>query len=103
LIARIPPSQGCGPFRIYSHEGFHMYDAFSDLVATLPDVIHDILYFIGSWLFYVAVVIVLGSVQVKLIIGLLHNVFTDSLFITTAPCRQPISAWYRFCGISYLW
>ncbi|ELT96458.1 hypothetical protein CAPTEDRAFT_150917 [Capitella teleta] len=54
--------QGCGPFRIYSSREFFMFESFSDLVSTLPNLIRDIFYFCGSWLFYVSVLIVLSLV-----------------------------------------
>lgn len=58
-MSRIPPTKSCGPFRIYSSSGFLMYNVITDGIDQLEQVAQDILYFMGSYLFYVPMMIIL--------------------------------------------
>ncbi|XP_074648136.1 transmembrane channel-like protein 7 [Tubulanus polymorphus] len=55
VIARIGPSKGCGPFRVYNT----MYESVTTLISSWPAVVDDILNFLGSAGFIVPLILLL--------------------------------------------
>ncbi|XP_074647256.1 transmembrane channel-like protein 7 [Tubulanus polymorphus] len=58
-IGQIPPSQGCGAFRVYSSPNHTMFDTIENTVKTLPNVIGKPVQFLGSPHFYVPLIILM--------------------------------------------
>ena len=56
----VPPSQSCGPYRVYSNENYTMFETLSITVTTWPVVIKDIFLFLGTVGFLIPVMIILG-------------------------------------------
>jgi len=58
----IPPSQSCGPFRLYESKNATMFDTISNTVSSWPNIARDIFYFLGTVGFFVPVIIILWLV-----------------------------------------
>ena len=54
----IQPSQACGPFRVYSSEGYVMFDVISNLVDSWEEA-KDFFFFIGTGGFMVVTALLL--------------------------------------------
>ncbi|XP_064610128.1 transmembrane channel-like protein 7 isoform X2 [Liolophura sinensis] len=59
IVGRIPPSQSCGPFRVYSEPEYYMFHSLTNLIQTFSDTTRDFFYFFGSVAFYVPAIILL--------------------------------------------
>lgn len=59
MISSVPPSQSCGPYRVYSNENYTMFETLSITVTTWPVVIKDIVMFLGTVGFLIPVIIIL--------------------------------------------
>lgn len=60
MISSVPPSQSCGPYRVYSNENYTMFETLSITVTTWPVVIKEIFLFLGTVGFFIPVMIILG-------------------------------------------
>ncbi|XP_045213261.2 transmembrane channel-like protein 7 isoform X2 [Mercenaria mercenaria] len=47
MIGRIPPSQGCGPFRVHSSQEYIMFDAVTNLVDSFAEA-KEVFFFMGT-------------------------------------------------------
>nr|UYL70871.1 Tmc487a [Platynereis dumerilii] len=56
---RIPPSQGCGPYRIYSRSNYVMFSTLTDTISSWPTVLQQIFMFLTSWMFYLPMTVIL--------------------------------------------
>ncbi|XP_046366609.2 transmembrane channel-like protein 7 isoform X3 [Haliotis rufescens] len=59
LIGTVHPSQSCGPFRLYSHEDYVIFDTITNTVRTWPSVARDIFSYLGTVGFFVPAIILL--------------------------------------------
>ncbi|KAK3588971.1 hypothetical protein CHS0354_043141 [Potamilus streckersoni] len=59
MVGYIPPSQSCGPFRVYSNSSNVMFDTISFTIKSWPDTARDIFFFFGTVGFLVPVMILL--------------------------------------------
>lgn len=59
MVSSISPSQSCGPFRVYSSSEFTMFSSLSNTVLTWPEVLRDIVFFLGSVGFLIPAIILL--------------------------------------------
>ncbi|KAL5018333.1 hypothetical protein ScPMuIL_004055 [Solemya velum] len=60
MVGKIPPSQSCGPYRVYSSSEFVMFDTITNTVGSWPHTAGDIFYFFGTAGFLIPVLILLG-------------------------------------------
>lgn len=61
-IGRLPPSKSCGPFRVHSHEKVYMFGTLTAAIRSLPPVPQKFFFVIGSWIFYLALIILISLV-----------------------------------------
>ncbi|XP_067673750.1 transmembrane channel-like protein 7 isoform X2 [Haliotis asinina] len=59
LIGTVHPSQSCGPFRLYSHEDYVIFDTITNTVRTWPSVARDIVSYLGTVGFFVPAILLL--------------------------------------------
>ncbi|XP_050394549.1 transmembrane channel-like protein 7 isoform X3 [Patella vulgata] len=64
MLGNIPPSQSCGPFRVYSKRSdYYMFDVIRDEIATWPPIAETIFSFMGTVGFFIPAMILLCLVM----------------------------------------
>ena len=64
-VCRIPPSQGCGPWRVYSkQDDYYMYTVVTDAIDELDEAVQTVFSILTNWVLYICLLIVLWYVHV---------------------------------------
>ncbi|ESO89008.1 hypothetical protein LOTGIDRAFT_228950 [Lottia gigantea] len=63
MLGNIPPSQSCGPFRVYSAPDYVMFNSITDEIGTWPNAANQVFSFMGTVGFFVPAMILLCLVM----------------------------------------